>query len=133
MSAETADDGSTLPYVRVYADDDGETHFADEELPLTLTGMWDGRHDATAAPFVTDEVVLRRVIEDRSVGHLHPAPAKQVIIPLCGEVEVEISDGSSRRFGPGSIILMDDCHGNGHISRWVGADEPLFVVFKLPD
>lgn len=135
MNASTTggDDAFTLPYVRVYADDNGDTQFADEELPLTLNTMWEGRNDATTAPIVTDEVILRRVIEDSSVGYLHPAPARQIIIPLRGEVEVEITDGSKRRFGPGSIVLMDDCVGNGHISRWVGSDEPFFLVFKLPE
>ena len=39
---------------------------------------------------------------------------------LSGEIEAEVSDGDVRRFGPGSITLVEDLSGKGHASRVVG-------------
>ena len=48
------------------------------------------------------------------------APRRQLIIHLAGEAEVEVSDGEVRRFGPGSVMLVEDVSGKGHRTRRVG-------------
>ena len=35
----------------------------------------------------------------------HPAPRRQWVIPLRGELMVTVSDGTCRRFGPGDLVL----------------------------
>lgn len=119
------------PYMRVCTNEDGDSIFVEEEFTLTTMRMWEGRVDGKSEPLGAFEVTLRRVFEDSSIGHLHPAPARQFIVVLAGVVEVEVSDGAKRRFGAGSIILMDDAGGNGHISRWVGDAEPLALVLRF--
>ena len=52
---------------------------------------------------------------------------------LAGEVEAEVSDGETRRIGPGSITLLEDTWGKGHRSRVVGDDEVLLAVVQLED
>jgi hypothetical protein len=47
------------------------------------------------------------------------------VINLSGQSEIEISDGTKRRFGPGDIFLVDDTKGRGHISRAVGSQPRL--------
>ncbi|HEX2500638.1 MAG TPA: hypothetical protein VHO73_04215 [Methylomirabilota bacterium] len=42
------------------------------------------------------------------------APRRQLVIPLCGRFRVEASDGSSREFGPGDVVLSEDTVGTGH-------------------
>ena len=42
-----------------------------------------------------------------------------------------MSDGEVRRFGPGSVTLVEDTTGKGHTSRVVGSDEVLAVVVQL--
>ena len=43
---------------------------------------------------------------------------------LSGEMEVTTTDGAVRRFGPGSLWLVDDTTGRGHNTRvladWTG-------------
>jgi hypothetical protein len=47
----------------------------------------------------------------------HPAPRRQVGVVLSGELEVEVHSGDRRRFGPGSIVFLEDTTGSGHITR----------------
>jgi hypothetical protein len=50
---------------------------------------------------------------------------------LSGETEIEIGDGTKRRFGPGDILLADDTSGQGHISRDVGAQPRRFDFIPI--
>jgi hypothetical protein len=65
-------------------------------------------------------------------GDWHPTPSRQIIFYLAGEIEAEASDGEMRRFGPGSITLVEDTTGKGHRSRVVGEDAVLLAVVQLP-
>ena len=44
----------------------------------------------------------------RRFPRLHRAPRRQFVINLSGQSEIEISDRTKRRFGPGDIFLVDD-------------------------
>ncbi len=46
------------------------------------------------------------------------------MIVLRGRIEVEVSDGSTRRFGAGDLVLAADTSGAGHITRVIG-DKPV--------
>jgi quercetin dioxygenase-like cupin family protein len=63
----------------------------------------------------------------------HPAPRRQFVITLTGEVEYEIGDGTRRRFGPGSIFLAEDLTGQGHIARGVGSRERTSVYIAVDE
>jgi predicted lactoylglutathione lyase len=43
-------------------------------------------------------------------------------------MEVEVSDGTRRRFEPGDLVLATDTTGSGHITVGVG-DPPLEALF----
>ena len=104
-------------YARVYTGADGETHFSDHEMPFNLMDF------APPAPpiSVTESLPAQAMAVISSpggwAGDWHPTPRRQFIIVLPGELEVEVSDGEVRRFGPASIVLVEDIHGKGHISR----------------
>ena len=120
-----------MKYTRVYADDKGESHFEDLDMefnpvdfappapPLNLTGFSPAKQYA----FMHGPVGW--------FGDWHPAPARQLIIYIAGEVEAETSDGEIRRFGPGSITLVEDTIGPGHRSRVVGDVDALGAVIQL--
>jgi len=63
----------------------------------------------------------------------HNAPRRQFVINLAGEVEITVSDGEQRRFGPGTILLAEDVTGKGHISRGVGDSDRLSIFVPLAD
>ena len=66
-------------------------------------------------------------------GDWHPAPQRQWIIILSGELEVEVSDGEIRIFGPGSVVLVEDTFGKGHVSRVVSRERVYCVVVPLAE
>jgi hypothetical protein len=39
---------------------------------------------------------------------------------LAGQMEIGIDDGTTRRFGPGDVVLADDLTGQGHTTRSLG-------------
>jgi hypothetical protein len=57
----------------------------------------------------------------------HPTPRRQVFCNLTGEYEVTTSDGETRRFPGGSLLLLEDTSGQGHSTRVVSADAVLIV------
>jgi quercetin dioxygenase-like cupin family protein len=53
----------------------------------------------------------------------HNAPFPLFIVGLCGTFSIQVSDGETREFPPGSVVLVEDTTGRGHTTRRVG-DEP---------
>ena len=104
--------------VRLYAGDDGESHFEDLEIPLE-----GGR--SLAFPVATLDV--REAPAEHEPGW-HNASRRQFVITLSGALEVEIGDGSTRRLGPGEVLLAEDIEGHGHVSRTVEAPRRSIVV-----
>jgi uncharacterized cupin superfamily protein len=51
----------------------------------------------------------------------HPAPARQFVVLLDGEIEIEVGNGEIRRFTGGEVLLLEDTTGRGHRTRNVGA------------
>jgi hypothetical protein len=119
----------TMHYVRVYADDQGETHFEDvaEELgeQRYSGGVW-----AMSARFAVDGLHFRRVDEEYP-EEPHVAPRRQFIVHLAGEAEVEVSDGERRRFGAGSVLLLEDVTGKGHTTRRIGDTVRMTLLLPL--
>jgi hypothetical protein len=119
-------------YVRIYADGDGETHFEDVVLAHD-PGTGESAHTTVAAPLDVDGLVFRRVLGEASSSVPHNAPRRQVIVTLVGEIEVEVSDGEVRRFGPGDVTLVEDTTGKGHITRSLHDGERVTLVAPLRD
>jgi quercetin dioxygenase-like cupin family protein len=61
----------------------------------------------------------------------HPAPRRQYVITLAGQVEIETGDGTVRRFGAGDVMLAEDNTGRGHITRVVGDQRRHYVFIPL--
>ncbi len=75
-------------------------------------------------------IVFRRA----PAGHIldwHPAPRRQYVMTLSGQGEIEIGDGTVRRFGPGDVMLAEDVTGRGHITRVVGSQPRVYVTVPL--
>ena len=57
----------------------------------------------------------------------HPAPRRQFVIILQGQLEIGLSDGSKHVFGPGDARLVEDTTGKGHQTR-VASKEPVITA-----
>jgi quercetin dioxygenase-like cupin family protein len=50
----------------------------------------------------------------------HPAPRRQFVIILSGQLEIGLGDGTKKVFGPGDARLVEDTTGKGHTTRVLG-------------
>ena len=120
-----------LAYVRVHTDSQGESHFADSEIPLELKDFAPPAAPLAVSPGQAASEVLFLSLPGGWVGDWHPAPRLQYLISLSGEIDFEVSDGEVRRFSSGSIILLEDTSGKGHIARVVGEETVRLVAVPL--
>ena len=107
-----------MEITRLYTGDDGQTHI--EYLNIdSLTNL----RPATGIAFRTTPP-----------GHFidwHPAPRRQFVINLDGEVEIGLADGSVHCFGPGHVTLAEDLTGKGHTTRVVGSKPRITATIPL--
>ena len=112
-----------MKIVRIYTGTDGESHFQDVELDLKDQGPM-GRISSLVP---AKGVLFREVGGDYDLDY-HNAPRRQYVVNLTGSVDIITGDGTSRRLGPGDILLAEDTTGRGHKSRNVGG-EPRSCLF----
>jgi quercetin dioxygenase-like cupin family protein len=113
--------------VRLYTGADGESHFED------LAPRFAPNETGERSPLQqTDGASFGRT-QPGTFMDWHPAPRKQYVITLAGEVEIGIGDGTVRRFGPGDVMLADDLTGRGHTTRVIGSEPRLTFTVPLRD
>jgi len=122
-----------MKYLRVYADANGESHFEDVEVELTLVDFAPPAPPMNLSAFTPATRFGFLSAPLGWYGDWHPTPRRQIFFQLSGEIEVEVSDGDVRRFGPGSVILLEDTWGKGHTTRVVGTADVLLAVVQLED
>jgi hypothetical protein len=138
LSADVSD-VSDEPYVRVtrlYAGDDGESHFEDLRL-------WVEENTSHPCPAIAGrsigfmaqlpaEAVSFRVTPPGGDHPFHWSPGRALQLTLTGLLELEVGDGTVRRFGPGDVLLIDEQgRGQGHLSREIEPRLTLNVHLPL--
>lgn len=116
-----------MQYHRIWSDEQGESHIELVEVdfgPLAnfprvgQSGEW----PALNAHFLR--------IEPSSVeGSWHLAPCRLFALNISGQCEMETSDGARVVGVPGTVVLVEDTTGKGHLVRVTG-DEP-FVCMRV--
>jgi hypothetical protein len=129
--SETA--AEPLTYTRIYTDNEGTTHIREESLAFTKAFRERGTDALSTYTFnINGNANLLR-LKHGAVEDWHPAPRRQYLVIVQGMSEVVVSDGETKRFGPGSILLMDDTTGKGHITRNVGTEDHIALVIPVID
>jgi hypothetical protein len=127
QEASAGEGGQMIKVVRIYTGADNQSHFEDIEVPLG---------DAGKVGFLSEVVKATGVVFRVTTGEynydFHPAPRRQYVVNLEGEVEIEVGDGTRRILRTGDILLAEDTTGQGHISRAV-AGKPRKSLFILLD
>ena len=118
-------------YTRLYSDDDGESHFEDVEIDLTLTEYVQPAPPLSLSSFTPATRFGFMIAPSGWSSDWHPTSARNIFFALSGEWEVIASDGESRRFGPGSVLLVEDTTGKGHTSRVVSGTDSLAAMVQL--
>jgi hypothetical protein len=97
---------------RIYADENGDTHFEDRSLPLTDSGPI----GCLSESIPVKDIIFRKVVPAYDYT-FHTAPHRQFIILLDVGIEIETSLGEKREFHAGEVLQVEDVTGKGHRSR----------------
>ncbi len=117
-----------MRYTRIYNREDGSSAFEECELPLIDRGAI-GR---ISEPVAVQSLMFRETPADHH-HDWHNAPQRQFIILLDGEIEITVSGGESRRFKGGEVLLVEDCEGEGHLTRHVVQELRHSLFIPLPE
>ena len=121
-------------YTRLYADAQGESHF--EDIASTLLPA---NFAPPAAPL--NVASLFPAMRCGFVGGPpdwagqvpHPSPRRQFFCAMQGEFAVTASDGTTRHFSAGQLLLLEDTAGKGHSTRMIGEQDVLVFAVTLSD
>jgi quercetin dioxygenase-like cupin family protein len=108
---------------RLYTGADGQSHIEDQSLST---------HPALTNPQAVAHVMFAQLPAGTFIDW-HPAPRRQYVIILAGQLEIGLGDGTLRRFGPGDARLVEDTTGKGHTTRVVGPEPVLTAVIPLAE
>jgi hypothetical protein len=122
-----------MKYTKLYSDKEGETHFKDIEIELETVEYAPPAPPLNLSSFNPAKQYAIAVAPPGWYSDWHPTPYRQIFFYLAGEVEVQVSDGEIRRFSAGSIVLVEDIVGKGHISKVVGSVDNVVAIVQLPD
>ena len=112
-----------MEITRLYTGADGETHI--EVMTIDSHPVLGAMQDATGIQF-----------RSAPPGHFvdwHPAPRRQFVITISGEVEIGLGDGTVHRYGAGHVNLAEDLTGRGHTTRVVGDVPRVTATIPLAD
>ena len=108
---------------RLYNGDDGKSRIEDQSL---------ASHPALTTPQPAAQIVFTHLPVGTFIDW-HPAPRRQYVIILSGQLEIGLGDGTVRRFGAGDARLVEDTTGRGHTTRVVGTEPVLTAVVPLAE
>jgi hypothetical protein len=122
---------------RIFTGPDGLAHAEDIQLDLNARGATN-MFKATGAEFSVRPPTIganprNTAATDTDAAGWHTGPARQFVITLSGNSEVEVSGGVHVAAGPGHINLIEDTTGKGHITRNFGPDDRIALTIPLAD
>lgn len=123
-----------VDYVRIWADDDGESHLAEVALPFEVIPPEPGVAElwwSDAVPVDRVHFLTVRAAEQRPDWHC--GPRRQFVTFLTGWARITVSDGDVRTLPAGSTVLVEDLHGRGHVTEHEPGDQRVLVIPLDPD
>ena len=115
--------------VRLYCDNDGESHFDDIHEP--------GIEHRVHADFTRVIAAYGLAFKETgsqgdtpALGQWHTAPQRQYVLFLSGHTEIEASDGEKRKLNAGDVLLVEDTHGKGHRNRRLSPEPALWAFVR---
>lgn len=122
------------PYIHLYVDNDGESHFADKEIELIPTDFAPPAAPLNIAKFFpTTQSIWVGAAPNWAGDAPHPTPQRQIFCTMAGCYEVTASDGDVRSLPSGAVLLLDDTWGKGHSTRVTSLEEVLIFGVVLAD
>ena len=120
-----------MKYTKIYSNDKGETHFKDINIELKSVEYAPPAPPLLLSKFFPANQYAFTLFKSGWYGDWHPTPLRQIFFLLSGTLESTVSDGETRVFGSGSIVLVEDTTGKGHITKVVGTEDVKAVLIQL--
>jgi hypothetical protein len=118
---------SSIEYLRIFADEEGCSHFETKTIDL------EAKDYAPPAPSLNTSIMASA---DNSVflelptgwyGDWHPTPVRQWLVLMSGMCEFEAGDGEKVTRKAGDVVMLDDLIGKGHQTKVLG-DESVRIA-----
>ena len=122
-----------MKYIRIYADPAGESHFGDVEVELAQVNFAPPAPPLNLSSFSPAVQYAFCSFPAGWWGDWHPTPQRQIFFALSGESAARVSDGEVRHFGAGSVLLLEDTTGKGHVTWVMSKTDALYAVVQLPN
>lgn len=118
-------------FVRIVRTEDGGSAFEDDDLRLDAQQIASGFAPTLVGRLSPSAVGVLYLFSPTPFDSApHTAPRRQWVVPMRGVIEVEVTSGERRRFGPGDLVFVSDTTGTGHVTVSVG--EPPFELLFVP-
>lgn len=130
--AQSAEDAAAqkhkpLMIIHLFTGPDGQTHSEEIEAKFAPGGG-----NEAYKLMANSGAEIRRAPPGR-VADWHTAPRRQYVITLSGHGELEVAGGKKISLGPGSIDLVEDTTGKGHITRTIGSEDRVTIQIPISD
>ncbi len=124
----------TLYHARLFAsEEDGQSYF--EDVPVDLEREMVFPPLAERLPcslgMIAESVSWIEAPQDWNAQQPHLPAHRTMLVTLKGEYQVQASDGETRNFPVGSVLLLDDVRGAGHSTKVLSPDGVTLLAVDL--
>jgi len=119
--------------LRIYATQDGESHIGEVDVALPSTDLFADRPPVQlSSAYPASKVQIVSIPAGVKDTGWHTAPGRILTMWLNGGTEFETSDGGIGRLSAGGLLLAEDTHGKGHLTRLPENGQQIVMIF-MPD
>jgi len=121
----------------IYTDATG--HSVLSEVDLNMTGP--GGAEVQQGNYYRRINSARQNVTDWQIGHALPGHfidftatgSTTFVAVFSGQMHVTVSNGEERQLARGDMMLAQDIDGQGHMTRFVGAEACNYLLVTMPD
>ena len=107
-----------MDYLRIWADESGESHLEDVSMSREKWPAVVGTVELHVSPPIpVDRFQFLEAIVVNEKPDWHCAPRRQFVVWLDGWSRIRTSDCDSWHIPAGSVVLTEDTHGTGHMTE----------------
>ena len=122
-----------MDFLRIWADTDGESHLEEvttgrrvHPAEAGVAELWESEPIAVSGL----SIVTVRAGDQRP--DWHRGPRRQFVVFLDGWVRITTSDGDRRELPRGSVVLVEDVEGRGHVTEDEPGDRRVLILPAPP-
>lgn len=117
-----------MKITRIFNGPDGLSRFGEIDIPLVDSGDI----GALSERYPVETIIFRETPGDYHYDW-HPAPQRQFIVLLDGEIAIETGDGECRNFKGGDVLLVEDTSGRGHLTYSIDRKLRRSLFLTIPE